>query len=534
MSWSRLGGSFSIPVSVEEQRRRDVEKELDMHLHAPKRLPSSSFLDDNSLRHSTTRKAYAQRLAHARRGSYSDASESSEDDDIPRLLSESTGNHTVLLATPRGKGRRQALHTRPKLSRFAKEHLDISRMARVDDVSDDEAPRKRYPAPSPPGSRHSSAETKVNEDTPAHLPENVRWAEQQLDALVACIQNMEREVSQIRSSPPTKSSDLEALAKRTAVLEAEVQSQKQELVQLSAVFHDHKSSCPPEALERTLQQVVTLLERANLRTEPESHGLRSAGSEASDVRPVISRLYDELNRISQALEQMQTMAGMPSRTAPLTPPYEKTPKDYWRPTSRPYEMGMPELSRPEPSRPEPARPSPRRTPEAAWRPAVPSPPSEPARPDMGSAQERYEQVCRAVAEAMGLHHPPDANPRRSRREQIRADLRTREAADITTELLLRRLHESPAPTLSDVELRILEQVFEQHRREFLHQKTLYSELADELKRMEPTMDRTKRRILAGHLHESIDSLEAEATRLNDLHAHLARHGRVARYNVYGS
>ena len=40
------------------------------------------------------------------------------------------------------------------------------------------------------------------------------------------------------------------------------------------------------------------------------------------------------------------------------------------------------------------------------------------------------------------------------------------------------------------------------------------------------MDATKRRILAEHVHESIESLEAEATRINGLHAHLVRHGRA--------
>ena len=70
---------------------------------------------------------------------------------------------------------------------------------------------------------------------------------------------------------------------------------------------------------------------------------------------------------------------------------------------------------------------------------------------------------------------------------------------------------------------MLERLFEEHRAEFIHQRRLYSELADELKRMEPSMDRTKRRILAEHVHESIDTLEAEATRINELHIHIVRY-----------
>mgnify|MGYP001940369328 FL=1 len=80
------------------------------------------------------------------------------------------------------------------------------------------------------------------------------------------------------------------------------------------------------------------------------------------------------------------------------------------------------------------------------------------------------------------------------------------------------------------EVRMLEHLYDQHTREFEHQKQLYCELADELKCMEPMMDSTKRRILAEHVHASIDSLEAEATRINGLHAHLVRHGRTVPFS----
>ena len=537
MSWARLGASFSIPASAEEQHRRDVERELDMHFDAPERVRTSSFLDENSLRHSTTRKAYAHRLARARRASDSEASETSDEDQIPHLLSQSTGNHTVFLATPRDKGRRLNHHVRPRLSREAKEHLDISRIARVEDASDDDAPAKP-PAqprtytrrPSPQGSRHSSAETKVNEETPAHLPEHVRWAEHQLEALVSCIRNMEREVSEIRSGTPLAKTGLEALMQRTSALEAEVDAHKQELAHLAASFHVHEAQCAPEPMDRLARQLASALQGASRSDPPRSDPPRSDPPVRSP-RPLpttemgpemasnIARLYEELARISQTLEQLQGHVPASRRGAPLTPPYEK-------PSHAPWQA--------DPARFEPSRAAPARADDANWRAAeIPHVP-DPGRNGIHTAQERYEQVCRAVAEAMGLPNSPDPHLRRSRKDRIRAGLRTREAADITSEVLLRRLQESPAPFLSDAELRVLEQVFELHRREFLHQERLYSELADELKRMDPTMDRMKRRILAEHLHESIDSLEAEATRLNDLHAHLARHGRVARYDVHAT
>ena len=527
MSWARLGASFSIPASAEEQHRRDVERELDMQFDAPERVRTSSFIDENSLRHSTTRKAYARRLARARRTSDSEASETSDEDQIPHLLSQSTGNHTVFLATPRDKGRRLNHHVRPRLSREAKEHLDISRIARVEDASDDDVPAKppapprtHTRGPSPQGSRHSSAETKVNEETPAHLPEHVRWAEHQLEALVSCIRNMEREVSEIRSGTPLAKTGLEALMQRTSALEAEVDAHKQELAHLTTSFRAHEAQCVPEPMDRLARQLASALQGAP-RSDPPVRSPRPspAAETGPEMATTIARLYEELARISHTLEQLQGPASAPRRGAPLTPPYEK-------PSHSPWQAG--------PTRFEPSRAVPTHADDASWRtPDLPHAPDS-ARNNIHSTQERYEQVCRAVAEAMGLPTSPDAHLRRSRKDRIRAGLRSREAADITSEVLLRRLQESPAPFLSDAELRVLEQVFEQHRREFLHQKRLYSELADELKRMDPTMDRMKRRILAEHLHESIDSLEAEATRLNDLHAHLARHGRVARYDVHAT
>ena len=132
----------------------------------------------------------------------------------------------------------------------------------------------------------------------------------------------------------------------------------------------------------------------------------------------------------------------------------------------------------------------------------------------------------------------DAAERRVKEEQAQAAEAARtarqaqEAADAAAEALLQRLTDADArmetPVLSAHEMRVLEHLFDEHRHEFLQQKRLYSELADELKRMEPSMDKTKRRILAEHVHESIDALEAEATRINELHAHLVRCQRRTR------
>ncbi|WFC97983.1 hypothetical protein MYAM1_000704 [Malassezia yamatoensis] len=515
----RLSGSFSIPVSSEEWQRRKVEGELGMRLGTANDIPTSSFLSESGLRHSTATRAYARRLAHERRASYSEESESSGDERINRILSESTGNHTMLLATPRAKANRQRLHTRPKLSRYAKDHLNISRMARVDDASDDEdipaKPKAPTREPSSQGSRHSSAETKVNEETPAQLPNNVRWAEQQLHALVSCIQNMERDINSVRGDvPPTSSTSLDLLQRRTAALEIEVDAHKHQLAKLCQEFNQFKSRESPEPAERLMPPPLPAQSSARATREPvySPPVPTPAGMSAQTIQRAADRLHEELARISEAVELMQKTASRSHHGAPLTPPYDSRPRG-------PLSSEDPYSANPPNSRPQ-VRNEPTTTPAA-----------DRQQTNLQSAQERYEQVCHAVAEAMGLHTPLSGlTSQHTRRDQIRADLRSREAAETTTESLLRRMHEVPPPIFSDAELRMLEQAFEQHRREFLQQKELYSELAEELKRMEPTMDRMKRRILADHLHESIDTLEAEATRLNDLHAHLARHGRVARYD----
>ena len=191
---------------------------------------------------------------------------------------------------------------------------------------------------------------------------------------------------------------------------------------------------------------------------------------ASSVDAAMQKMYAELRRLSRAIKDMH---ARPAPEPPLTPPHMSPP--------------------------------------------VSAPISEPP----ASVDTRYEKICQSVADALGVS---------TRKEKIHANLRQREADDAATESLLRRLQHTKSPLLSMTEVRMLEHLYDQHTREFEHQKQLYCELADELKCMEPMMDSTKRRILAEHVHASIDSLEAEATRINGLHAHLVRHGRTVPFS----
>lgn len=63
---------------------------------------------------------------------------------------------------------------------------------------------------------------------------------------------------------------------------------------------------------------------------------------------------------------------------------------------------------------------------------------------------------------------------------------------------------------------LLKKIIDEHLDEFLHQRELYCQLADEFKTIDPGMSKTKRRIFAIHLLDSVESLEFKANRINQL------------------
>ncbi|WFD18298.1 hypothetical protein MCAP1_000499 [Malassezia caprae] len=468
-----LGDDLDIPASEEEALRRNIEKELDRHLQAPSRVPSSSFLSPYASR--GVRPVSSTLRSSARRSDYVwplDSSDGSDDEDAG--LMRSPGNHRALLATPNRRAPRPAkLHARPTLREPLHSRLNISHMAGLGEVSADTTARPSSPRASLPGvyaripsplqrrspslgSRHSSAETMVNSDDnealykaqrtratyaepPSALPEHLQWAHTQLHALSACIQSMEKDMERMRSS----AQPMDDVHARLDALESQVADQGRQLTRLCRQLRDADERPHPPT--------------PSARSSPPRRAPQSDTPWAAHLR----RLHDELERLSQAVESLHA-AGVASH-------------------------------------------------EGA---------DDSVAPD--TTHERYEHICRLVADALSM--APKAHG--TRKAKIHASLRQREADDAAREALLRRLSHTPAPaSLTSAEVRMLERLFEQHRAEFLHQKALYCELADELKDMEPTMNKTQRRILASHVHESIDALEAEATRVNELHAHLARYSR---------
>ncbi|PWN49788.1 hypothetical protein IE53DRAFT_387970 [Violaceomyces palustris] len=71
-----------------------------------------------------------------------------------------------------------------------------------------------------------------------------------------------------------------------------------------------------------------------------------------------------------------------------------------------------------------------------------------------------------------------------------------------------------ASNLTKRQTSTLTRILEEHMDEFIHQRMLYSELADELKLVHPGMNAIKRKILAEHVLEAVEALEQKAERIN--------------------
>ncbi|SPO25403.1 uncharacterized protein UTRI_03180_B [Ustilago trichophora] len=109
-----------------------------------------------------------------------------------------------------------------------------------------------------------------------------------------------------------------------------------------------------------------------------------------------------------------------------------------------------------------------------------------------------------------------AERKASRRARLLQAERRREAVDLEESILLDALDPSTrhsAPRIGEDQLATLRIILQEHWDEFLHQRMLYGELADELKTMSPSMSKTKRRILAQHVLEAVELLELKADRI---------------------
>ena len=99
----------------------------------------------------------------------------------------------------------------------------------------------------------------------------------------------------------------------------------------------------------------------------------------------------------------------------------------------------------------------------------------------------------------------------SRRARILQAEQRREAVEMEESILL-----NSGSNLDQDQLATLQVILQEHWDEFLHQRMLYSELADELKTLDPTMSKTKRGILVQHVLEAVEMLEVKAGRIERL------------------
>ena len=107
-----------------------------------------------------------------------------------------------------------------------------------------------------------------------------------------------------------------------------------------------------------------------------------------------------------------------------------------------------------------------------------------------------------------------SSERRSTR-RAKAEARERRSSMEEADLL-----ESEGP-LSGSQRKALTRILREHWDEFIHQRMLYAELADELKTLSPRMSRAKRQILAQHVLEAVELLELKADRIARLEKLLA-------------
>ncbi|CBQ73042.1 conserved hypothetical protein [Sporisorium reilianum SRZ2] len=130
---------------------------------------------------------------------------------------------------------------------------------------------------------------------------------------------------------------------------------------------------------------------------------------------------------------------------------------------------------------------------------------------------RHCTVCTA--------HTRSDKRKASRRARLVHAEQRRAAVELEESILLDALDPPPGQPvrggIADDQLATLRVILHEHWDEFLHQRMLYAELADELKRMTPAMGRAKRRILAQHVLEAVELLEVKADRIERLERVLA-------------
>ncbi|KAN0061816.1 hypothetical protein ACQY0O_005809 [Thecaphora frezii] len=104
----------------------------------------------------------------------------------------------------------------------------------------------------------------------------------------------------------------------------------------------------------------------------------------------------------------------------------------------------------------------------------------------------------------------------SRRIKALERERLREVHEAEEEALLEKFDHDVPIQVSSSQMKTLQKMLQEHWDEFVHQRMLYSELADELKHMSPRMGKEKRRILAQHVLDAVETLELKADRINRL------------------
>lgn len=137
-----------------------------------------------------------------------------------------------------------------------------------------------------------------------------------------------------------------------------------------------------------------------------------------------------------------------------------------------------------------------------------------ARLNCSSRQTHESRLCSVCCSQMRSE-----KRKASRRARLLQAEQRREAVELEETILLDTLDPpsgSKRGSINAEQMQTLNVILQEHWDEFVHQRMLYSELADELKSISPAMSQTKRKILAQHVLEAVELLEVKADRIERL------------------
>lgn len=515
-----MRADLEIPPSTEEAFRHSLEHEMDMRTHSLSDMYSGVRPVSSTLRSKPARRHDPWPLDDVD-GSVNE----------PRIPNWSPGNHSVLLATPKGHTPTAHTHMRPTL--HLRDDFNISRMVHGTSPSigaglraqersmRQQRPKEISAVQNAPRSRHSSGETAVNDDDSAYakayspIPESVRWADRELGKLTDCVASLEREAHRLRGAEhqPDNAVGEPRLLSRVAALEKHLARQDAEILRVTNELASHASESRMRAAEAAavraadrdrFARVDADLDLLFRRLEVVAEGTPSLEARRAEVRAAEERAAEAHVARVRAEEQAQWDAEMAQRG--FSAPSQAASA---RPAAPPPRVSPIHTQTPCPSHDESIAASLLSIGQRIMHLAQRMEPGDnPRQADKDHAS--FDRLC-------DMFTAPPSSESQNSKHKIEADLRQRQAADAKADELLQRLSTPGGPcVLTTDEVELLKNLYTHHLSVFVRQRAVYRELADNLKDIEPDTDPDERDVLANHVCKSVQLLVAEAQRIDML------------------